>query len=179
VAGLLRWCDGSSAEQLSRKRHCDAIARLHGRGNLAYLGGNDFSGHYLLAQVLSLDLTGIRKLDCPLIIFSGRYDFNVNSQIAADWFAKVKAPSKQFVWFENSAHLPMTEDIFVSNAGTFLFKPIEEFSLDDFNRIVAVDLRGAYVVHCASKAFRITTVGSDRKDIAKPVLLKVISGTPH
>jgi pimeloyl-ACP methyl ester carboxylesterase len=72
--------------------------------------GNDFSEHYLLAQVLSLDLTGIRKLDCPLIIFAGRYDFNVNSQVAADWFEKVKAPSKQFVWFENSAHLPMTEE---------------------------------------------------------------------
>jgi pimeloyl-ACP methyl ester carboxylesterase len=72
--------------------------------------GNDFSEHYLLAPVLGLDLTGIQELDCPLIIFAGRYDFNVNSQVAAAWFAKVKAPSKQFVWFENSAHLPMTEE---------------------------------------------------------------------
>ena len=72
--------------------------------------GNDFSERYLLPEVLSLDLTGIRKLDCPLIIFAGRYDFNVNSRVAAEWFAKVGAPSKQFVWFENSAHLPMTEE---------------------------------------------------------------------
>jgi pimeloyl-ACP methyl ester carboxylesterase len=72
--------------------------------------GNDFSERYLLAQLLSLDLTGIQRLDCPLIIFAGRNDFNINSQVAADWFAKVKAPSKQFVWFENSAHLPMTEE---------------------------------------------------------------------
>ena len=36
-------------------------------------------------------------------------------------------------------------DIFVSSAGTLLFKPIEEFTLDDFNHIVAVDLRAAYV----------------------------------
>jgi 3-oxoacyl-[acyl-carrier protein] reductase len=36
-------------------------------------------------------------------------------------------------------------DIFVSNAGTLLFKPIEQFTLDDFNHIVAVDLRAAYV----------------------------------
>ena len=35
---------------------------------------------------------------------------NVNSQRAAEWFATVKAPSKKFVWFENSAHLPMTEE---------------------------------------------------------------------
>ena len=72
--------------------------------------GNDFSEPYLLPEVLSFDLTGIRKLDCPLIIFAGRHDYNVNAEVAAAWFAKVQAPSKQFVWFENSAHLPMTEE---------------------------------------------------------------------
>ena len=72
--------------------------------------GNEFSERYLLLFVLNLDLTGIRELDCPLIIFAGRYDVNINSQRAAEWFATVKAPSKQFVWFENSAHLPMTEE---------------------------------------------------------------------
>jgi hypothetical protein len=29
--------------------------------------GNEFAEPYLLPEVLSLDLTGIRKLDCPLI----------------------------------------------------------------------------------------------------------------
>jgi pimeloyl-ACP methyl ester carboxylesterase len=72
--------------------------------------GNEFAERYLLPEVLSLDLYRIRKLECPLIIFAGRFDFNVNSQVAAEWFAKVKAPSKGFVWFENSAHLPMTEE---------------------------------------------------------------------
>lgn len=72
--------------------------------------GNGFSERHLLAEVLSLDLTEIRQLNCPLIVFAGRYDVNVNSELAATWFAKVKAPSKQFVWFENSAHLPMTEE---------------------------------------------------------------------
>jgi pimeloyl-ACP methyl ester carboxylesterase len=72
--------------------------------------GNDFSESYLLVKLLSLDLTEIKELRCPLIIFAGRYDFDVNAQVAAEWFAKVKAPSKRFVWFENSAHLPMTEE---------------------------------------------------------------------
>jgi 3-oxoacyl-[acyl-carrier protein] reductase len=36
-------------------------------------------------------------------------------------------------------------DIFVSSAGVLLFKPIEEFSLDDFEHIVAVDLRAAFI----------------------------------
>ena len=72
--------------------------------------GNDFSESYLLVKLLSLDLTEIKELQCPLIVFAGRYDFDVNAQVAAEWFAKVKAPSKRFVWFENSAHLPMTEE---------------------------------------------------------------------
>ena len=72
--------------------------------------GNDFSESYLLAKLLSLDFTDIQELRCPLIVFAGRYDFDVNAQVAAKWFSKVKAPSKHFVWFENSAHLPMTEE---------------------------------------------------------------------
>jgi len=71
--------------------------------------GNDFTEEHLLANALALDLR-VPKLDCPLILFAGRHDINVNSQVAAEWFATVQAPSKQFVWFENSAHLPMTEE---------------------------------------------------------------------
>jgi len=52
----------------------------------------------------------IRRLDCPLLIFDGCYDANINSGVAAEWFKTVQAPSKQFVWLENSAHLPMTEE---------------------------------------------------------------------
>jgi 3-oxoacyl-[acyl-carrier protein] reductase len=36
-------------------------------------------------------------------------------------------------------------DIFVSSAGALLFKPIEELSLADFEHLVAVDLRAAFV----------------------------------
>ena len=72
--------------------------------------GNEFAEKYLLQGAVEVDLSQIQHLDCPLIVFAGRHDFNVNSQVAADWFAKVTAPSKQFVWFEHSAHLPMTEE---------------------------------------------------------------------
>jgi pimeloyl-ACP methyl ester carboxylesterase len=72
--------------------------------------GNDFTERYLLADALGLDLTSIRELRCPLLIFDGRHDVNINSDVAAEWFATVQAPYKRFVWFENSAHLPMTEE---------------------------------------------------------------------
>lgn len=92
--------------------------------------GNDFSERYLF--VLKVDLSGIVTLDCPLIIFAGRHDFNVNSQLAADWFAKLKAPSKHFEWFENSAHLPMTEEPGKFLTGLLRYaRPIAERSGDN------------------------------------------------
>jgi pimeloyl-ACP methyl ester carboxylesterase len=72
--------------------------------------GNRFSEKYLLAEVINTNMTAISSLDCPLILLEGRHDYNVNAQLAADWFAKVKAPSKQFVWFEHSGHEAMNEE---------------------------------------------------------------------
>jgi proline iminopeptidase len=34
----------------------------------------------------------------------------VNSEVAAGWFDKVEAPEKHLVWFEHSAHMPLTEE---------------------------------------------------------------------
>jgi proline iminopeptidase len=50
------------------------------------------------------------KLSVPLILFEGRHDRNVNSEVAATWFDTVKAPDKHLVWFEHSGHMPMTEE---------------------------------------------------------------------
>ena len=71
--------------------------------------GNKFTEKYLLADMLAHDWT-VPKLDCPVIFFAGRHDYIANSQVAAEWFARLQAPAKQFVWFENSGHMPMTEE---------------------------------------------------------------------
>ena len=72
--------------------------------------GNKFATPYLLPELVALNLTKINRLSVPLILFEGRHDWNVNSEIAAGWFNTVKAPAKQLVWFEHSAHMPMTEE---------------------------------------------------------------------
>jgi len=72
--------------------------------------GNDFATPYLLPELVALDLTTIHKLGVPLILFEGRHDRNVNSEVAAAWFETVDAPEKHLVWFEHSAHIPMTEE---------------------------------------------------------------------
>jgi pimeloyl-ACP methyl ester carboxylesterase len=72
--------------------------------------GNKFSTPYLLPDLIATDLSQITQLAIPLILFEGRHDLNVNSDIAADWFNALKAPEKHLLWFENSGHMPMTEE---------------------------------------------------------------------
>lgn len=64
----------------------------------------------LLPTILSEDLSRFRELKVPLLLLSGRHDTNVSSEVAAEWFATVKAPSKRLVWFERSGHHITSEE---------------------------------------------------------------------
>lgn len=73
--------------------------------------GNQISVERILPELLAAgDLTGITQLECPLILLSGRHDFNVSSSAAEEWYQRLRAPSKTLVWFEQSAHEPLNEE---------------------------------------------------------------------
>jgi proline iminopeptidase len=72
--------------------------------------GNNYSQGFLFSDVLRLDLSNATELKCPLILLQGRHDRTVNSQVAYEWFQRVSAPQKHFVWFEHSAHEVMSEE---------------------------------------------------------------------
>ncbi len=72
--------------------------------------GNEFSERFLFSAVVSLDLSKVTNLRCPLILLEGRHDLTVNSEVAQEWFEHVNAPEKRFIWFENSAHEVMSEE---------------------------------------------------------------------
>jgi len=72
--------------------------------------GNKFTESALLLPIVSADMSVVKKLDCPLIVMAGRHDYVANSDVAAQWVADIKAPFKQLVWFEDSGHMPMTEE---------------------------------------------------------------------
>jgi len=65
-------------------------------------------------------------------------------------------------------------DVLVNNAGIAIFKPLEELSLDEFDRIVAVNVRAVFVAAQEAARYmkeggRIITIGSinaDRMPIA-------------
>jgi pimeloyl-ACP methyl ester carboxylesterase len=64
----------------------------------------------LLPRVLATDLSTIRRLDVPLLLLLGRHDVNVSSEVAAEWFARVRAPLKRLIWFERSGHHITSEE---------------------------------------------------------------------
>ena len=72
--------------------------------------GSQLSLGPLLPYMLSFDYSQETQWECPIIIFAGRHDYTTPSSVVAEWFARVHAPAKKFVWFENSAHMMMIEE---------------------------------------------------------------------
>lgn len=76
----------------------------------AWDDGSAFTIATLFPQLSKITFNDLRQLDTPVFMFLGRRDHTTPSSIAADWMARVQAPGKSVVWFENSAHLPMIEE---------------------------------------------------------------------
>ena len=72
--------------------------------------GSAMSLSALLPSFIATDFTKVTEFRCPVILFNGRHDDTTSSKVAADWFAKLHAPSKKLVWFENSAHMMQIEE---------------------------------------------------------------------
>lgn len=110
-----RWSDHFGGVMAYRQRQTNsAAARLSpdytDAESARVYDGNSYSQEFLLSAVLGLDLSHVDRLDCPVILLEGRHDRTVSSEVAYDWFQKLRAPQKHFVWFEHSGHEVMTEE---------------------------------------------------------------------
>jgi proline iminopeptidase len=72
--------------------------------------GSALSLPSLLPVMARFDYSDVVKFDCPILLFEGRHDDTTPGEIAAAWLARVEAPGKKLVWFENSAHMVMVEE---------------------------------------------------------------------
>jgi pimeloyl-ACP methyl ester carboxylesterase len=72
--------------------------------------GSGFSLPKLLPELAKVDFTKLTKLDCPVVLLEGRWDYTTPSEVARRWFERVQAPGKRFVWFDNSAHMMYVEE---------------------------------------------------------------------
>ncbi len=65
----------------------------------------------LWPQLFKVDLfRSVPELKVPVFFMEGRHDHEVPSEIAARYFAVLKAPAKELVWFENAAHMVNSEE---------------------------------------------------------------------
>ncbi len=66
---------------------------------------------YLWPELLKADLAkSVPELKVPAFFMEGRFDYECPSNLAAEYFAQMKAPSKELIWFEKSAHMPNAEE---------------------------------------------------------------------
>ena len=65
----------------------------------------------LYPELSRIDLfVQVPEVKIPVYFCLGRHDYEVPSVLSARYFEALKAPRKQLVWFERSAHLPNTEE---------------------------------------------------------------------
>ena len=67
--------------------------------------GNVLTLGRLLDEFLQVDFDAVQAFPIPVVMFMGRHDYTTPSEPTAAWLAKVRAPYKQGVWFEHSAHM--------------------------------------------------------------------------
>lgn len=72
--------------------------------------GGVYSVSSLLPTLAATNFERVTNFHCPVFMFIGRHDRTTSASIVADWFARVRAPRKGLVWFENSAHMAMIEE---------------------------------------------------------------------
>ncbi|MFX1337863.1 MAG: alpha/beta fold hydrolase [Promethearchaeota archaeon] len=78
---------------------------------IKFIRGLKFSMEIMWSQLFEIDfLKQISELKVPVYICMGRYDYNTPFELAENYFNQLKAPKKQFIWFEDSAHLLNTEE---------------------------------------------------------------------
>jgi len=65
----------------------------------------------LLAEEKENDITTIiSSLDVPFYVVMGKYDYMTSTNSAKAFYDNVKAPIKDFIIFEKSAHYPQFEE---------------------------------------------------------------------
>ena len=87
---------------------------------LAIDQGGQLSVPALLPDMRRADHTRIRETRFPVFMFLGRHDLTTPASVIEPWLARLKAPAKQLVWFEHSAHLAPHEE-----PGRFLVALVE------------------------------------------------------
>jgi pimeloyl-ACP methyl ester carboxylesterase len=65
----------------------------------------------LWPELLQVDLfESVPEIKVPVFLMEGRHDHECPSEIAERYFSALRAPAKELIWFDRSAHLPNAEE---------------------------------------------------------------------
>jgi len=79
--------------------------------DIDWMRGQLFSVDILLAELSKVDFNQEGyDYKVPIFFLEGRRDPYTPSTVAKEFFDKLNAPEKEFVWFERSGHFPFTEE---------------------------------------------------------------------
>lgn len=76
-----------------------------------FLKGYYYSLRLMWPEIVKYNLfEQIPQMEIPCYFFIGKHDYNTPFELAQRYFEQLKAPRKELIWFENSAHHPMYEE---------------------------------------------------------------------
>jgi proline iminopeptidase len=83
--------------------------------------GSELTINTLLPKLAEVDFTDTRRVDAPVFMFLGRHDYTTPPEPTEAWMKALRAPKKEIVWFDHSAHLMMIEE-----PGRFLYALLDK-----------------------------------------------------
>jgi pimeloyl-ACP methyl ester carboxylesterase len=70
-----------------------------------------FSINILLPEMMKIDLTKLGSdFRAPVLFFEGRHDPYCAPSLIWEYSQAIKAPHKEFIWFDNTGHFPFFEE---------------------------------------------------------------------
>jgi len=69
-----------------------------------------YSRNFIYNSISGELMDVVTQVNIPVYFFTGRYDYTDPFTLTEQYFAKINAPEKHIVWFEESAHFPFYEE---------------------------------------------------------------------
>lgn len=81
------------------------------RDCIRFFQGQYFSMKHLQTEMMQINLmVNINEVTIPIYFMMGKHDLTTPYELSEQLFSKLKAPEKQWIMFENSAHSPLWEE---------------------------------------------------------------------
>ena len=103
--GMIHGCESLDDFELAK-----SLCPEYSTSDLNMAGQVEMAVQRLLPELILYDCSDVGSLECPVAIAAGRHDFATPSSVAFQWFERLGAPSKKWLWFERSAHMPHIEE---------------------------------------------------------------------